>query len=285
MSWLGAAVSRIQDIREALDNELASAKLNTKIGLVVESEEAGSLGLGANLRKVENTDGSKQNLEKVYEGVGTVQLKPGEKISAHTFDRPNLNLTQFVDYLTREIAYSVGVSPEVIWSMSGLNGTATRSALQDADTFFAGVRLIIEQQFCARFWRYAIWQFIKSGKLPYPGNDWFRVSFVNPPKVSIDFGRDSKSMLDLVRAGLLSRRKYHNSLGEDSETQMDDVIREAARRKKRIAEIAAEEGVELSEREIFPPAPGAADPGKDSSQSQDEDEEEDEEDAETEDDE
>jgi capsid protein len=190
-------------------------------------------------------------------GAGTVQLKPGEKIIPHTFDRPNSNLPTYVDYLSREIAYTIGVSPEVIWSMSGLGGTATRAAMQDADTFFGGVRLIIEQQFCVRFWRYATWHFIKSGLLPMV-DDWFRVRFVPPPKVSVDFGRDSKAMLDLVRAGLLSPRAYFNALGQDVDDETDDIIRGAAKRKKRIADIAAEEGVELSYTEVFPPAPGAA---------------------------
>jgi hypothetical protein len=49
-------------------------------------------------------------------------------------------------------------------------------------------------------------------------------------------------------------------LGEDSETQMEDIIREAARRKKMVVEIAAEEGVELTLQEVFPPAPGASVP-------------------------
>jgi capsid protein len=179
---------------------------------------------------------------------------------AHTFDRPNTNLPTFVDYLTREIAYSIGVSPEVIWQLGSLGGTATRAALQDADVFFQSVRSIIENQFCQRFWRYALWHAIQTGELPDPGNDWFRVSFVSPPKISVDFGRDSRAMLELVRAGLLSRRKYHNMLGEDADTQMEDIIREAARRKKMVQEIASEEGVELTLQEVFPPAPGAAVP-------------------------
>ena len=260
ISWLGAAVSRIQDIREALDNELASAKLNTKIGLVIESDNAGTMGLGSQLQVATDGSGNTQNIEKVFQGVGSVHLRKGESLKAHTFDRPNTNLPTFVDYLTREIAYSIGVSPEVIWQLGSLGGTATRAALQDADVFFQSVRTIVENQFCQRFWRYAVWHAIQTGELPDPGNDWFRVAFVSPPKISVDFGRDSRAMLELVRAGLLSRRKYHNMLGEDSETQMEDIIREAARRKKMVVEIAAEEGVELTLQEVFPPAPGAAVP-------------------------
>jgi lambda family phage portal protein len=257
VSWLASAVSRIQDIREALDNELSSAKLNSKVALILESEK-GTTGLGAGISRVSAGGDSTVALDKLVPGVGAVQLAKGETLKAHQFDRPNSNLPTFIDYLTREIAYSVGVSPEVIWSLAGLGGTASRAALMDADVFFGGVRSLVEQQFCVRFWRYAIWHFIRNGDLPYPGDDWFRVSFVPPQKTSVDIGRDGKLRLELVRAGLLSRRQYFNELGRDSDTETEDIIRDVARRKKAIERISAEEGIELTEAEVFPPAPGAA---------------------------
>jgi lambda family phage portal protein len=260
VSWIGTAIAQIQDIREILANELSSVKLNTKIGLVIESDNAGTMGLGSQLATSTDSQGNEQKIEKIFQGVGSVQLRKGETLKAHAFDRPNNNLTQFLDYHIKEICYNVGTSPEVLLNHGNLGGTAIRAALQDADVFFSGVRNIIENQFCVRFWRYAIWHAIQKGELDDPGNDWFRVSFVSPPRVSVDFGRDSRALMELVRAGLLSRRKYHNMLGEDADTQMEDIIREAARRKKMVEQIATEEGVELTLQEIFPPAPGAAAP-------------------------
>jgi len=74
----------------------------------------------------------------------------------------------------------------------------------------------------------------------------------------VDFGRDSRALLELVRAGLLSPRAYFNALGQDVDEQTDDIIRGMAKRKKRVEEISAEEGVELEYEEVFPPAPGSA---------------------------
>jgi hypothetical protein len=76
--------------------------------------------------------------------------------------------------------------------------------------------------------------------------------------LTVDNGRDGRLRLELVRAGLLSRRQYFNELGQDAEQQTEDIIRDAARRKQAIEHIAAEEGVTLTEAEVFPPAPGAA---------------------------
>lgn len=262
ISWLGAAISRIQDMREAMDNELLAAKLNTKVALVIESEDAGSSGLGAGLRRQSYGANSEDALkmDKLIPGVGSVQLKPGEKLAAHEFDRPNTNLQTFIDHLCRECAYSVGVSPEIIWSMAGLGGTASRSALIDAEVFFASIRSMIENQFCVRFWRYAVWDMIQKGEVPYPGDDWFQVSFIPPQRLTVDSGRDGKLRMDLVHNGLLSRRQYFNELGQDVDKHTDDIIRDAARRKKRVAEIAGEEGVELSVMEVFPPPPGSTQP-------------------------
>jgi lambda family phage portal protein len=277
ISWLASAVARLQDIREALDNELSAAKLNSKIALTIESQN-GAVGLGAGISRAQVGSSDNVQLDKLVPGVGTVQLKPGESIKAHSFDRPNTNLPVFVDYLSREVAYAIGVSPEVVWSLAGLGGTASRAALQDADVFFGSVRLIVEQQFCVRFWRYALWHFMRQGLLEYPGDDWFRVSFVPPQKASVDIGRDGKLRLDLVRAGLLSRRQYFNELGRDSDTETEDIIRDVARRKKAIERIAKEEGIELTEQEVFPPAPGAAPVMPAPMQQQEESEEEDAED-------
>ncbi len=259
VSWLGTAVARVQDILKMDNTELAAAMLNAKVAFTIESENAGNIGLGSHLRKEIASDAQTEiKRDVLIDGAGSLQLKPGEKMHAHEFNRPNSNYIAFRDALTRELAYSVGVSPEIIWNMAGLGGTASRQALIDADTFFGSIRRIVEYSICMRFWRFAIWRAIKAGILAYPGDDWHRVAWVGPQKLTVDNGRDGRLRLELVRAGLLSRRQYFNELGQDAEQQTEDIIRDAARRKKMIERIAAEEGVTLTEQEVFPPAPGAA---------------------------
>lgn len=255
VSWLGTAVSRFQAMREMFELEIAAVRLNQKVGITVESE-SGNVGLGSTITR-DLPDGSKMQVDELFPGVGMLKLKKGERAVAHEFNRPNQNFRDFIGMLARECAYSVGVSPEIIWDMAGLGGTASRQALIDADVFFGSIRLLVETRFCSRFWRYAIWHAMKAGELPYPGEDWFRCSWVGPQKLTVDNGRDGRLRLELVRAGLLSRRQYFNELGQDSEQETEDIIRDAARRKKLIDRIAAEEGVTLTEQEVFPPAPGS----------------------------
>jgi hypothetical protein len=63
-------------------------------------------------------------------------------------------------------------------------------------------------------------------------------------------------MSDLMQRGQISPQRYYALQGLDADTQDADIIRFAARRKKLIAEIAKEEGVELTVADVFPPAPG-----------------------------
>lgn len=256
VSWLGTAVNRFQAMREMFELEIGAVRLNQKVGITIESEQ-GNAGLGGTIERT-MPDGSKVKVEELLPGVGTLKLNKGEKAVAHEFNRPNANFQAFIEMLSRECAYSVGVSPEIIWNMAGLGGTASRQALIDADVFFGSIRLLLETRFCARFWRYAIWHAMKAGEIPYPGEDWHRCAWVGPQKLTVDNGRDGRLRLELVRAGLLSRRQYFNELGQDAEQQTEDIIRDAARRKKMMERIAAEEGVTLTEQEVFPPAPGAA---------------------------
>ena len=257
VSWLCSSVHRIQDLREMMESEQLAAKMNSKIGLVIESPDAGNIGLGSSMRKVTTASSSDTvTLDRLTSGVGSVQLKPGEKLQAHTFDRPNVNFSSWTEFMIREIAWSCGISPELLWNMSGVGGAVARHILQDAEVFFADIRQMLEYQYCRRFWRYWIWHAIKAGDLPYPGDDWWRVDWISPQKLTVDNGRDGKLRLDLVRAGLLSRKRYFAELGQDNEDELEDVIRDACLRKKMVGEIALEMGVEMTPDEVFPPAPG-----------------------------
>jgi hypothetical protein len=93
--------------------------------------------------------------------------------------------------------------------------------------------------------------------MPNDGSDWWRCEFTAPQKVSVDIGRDGRLYSDMLLRGQISPQDFYNMQGKDHDKVLDDTIRAAVRRKKRVAEIAAEEGVEISVNEVFPPAPGS----------------------------
>lgn len=258
-SWLARAANHMQDISETLGYEKMSAKLGASLAFVIESPEAGNVGLGSRIVKQNAGTDKEITVDEMIGGSTIPHIKPGEKITSFNNLHPNQNLETFFNYLVRDIAYGVGVSPEFLWNITSAGGANTRWVLEDAAVFIREIQDIIIQSFAAPFWRFWIWQEIQAGRLEMPndGEDWWRCDFTPPQRVSVDFGRDGRLMSDLLLRGQISPQRYYALQGLDADKQDEDTIRFAARRKKLIAQISQEEGVELTVADVFPPAPGS----------------------------
>jgi capsid protein len=256
--WLHRAADHLQDITEILGFEKMSAKLGSSLAFVITSPEAGQIGLGASLQKVQASGGSITK-DTLTEGSIIPQLKPGERIESFNNAHPSANLDTFLKYLRRDIAHGFNMPAAVLFDPEEAGGATMRFAMEDAAKTIARIQEIIIQQFAAPFWRFWIWQEIQNGRLQMPndGADWWRVSFTAPQKVSVDIGRDGRLFSDMIVRGQKSPQDFYNMQGQDHDTVQDEIIRAAIRRKKRVAEIAAEEGVEITVTEVFPPAPGS----------------------------
>ena len=250
-SWLARASNHLQDISEILGFEKASFKMNAQVAFVITSPDAGNIGLGASRNKIPTGTGG-VTVDSLYNSSGVPQLQPGEKIESFTNTHPNTNFKAFLDYLMRDIAWGMGISPELLWDVAGAGGANTRYLLEDSNVFFRECQSVIREQFCRPFWTFWVWNEIESGRLENPGDDWWRCDWIAPKPPSVDLGRDGKLYLSLVQAGLMSRKRYHNMMGLDDETEEDDMINAASRLKAKCA--AA--GLHVSE--VIPPMPGAA---------------------------
>lgn len=250
-SWLARASNHLQDISEILSYEKTSFKLNSQVAFVITSPEAGSIGLGVSRAKQDAGTGN-VTIDNLYNASGIPQLKPGEKLESFSNLHPNTNFQNFLDYLMRDIAWGMGISPELLWNITDAGGANTRYLLEDANIFFRECQSVIREQFCRPFWTFWVWNEIESGRLPYPGDDWWRCEWIAPKPPSVDLGRDGKLYMNLVQAGLLSRKRYNNMMGLDDQQEEDDMIAAA----KRLKEKCAAAGLSVSE--VIPPMPGAA---------------------------
>jgi len=258
-SWLARAANTLQDISEYLAFEKQSAKIGASMALVITSPEAGQIGLGSSLVKGASSSSQQpMTVDALTNGSILPQLKPGEKIESLVNNHPSGNMKEFLDTLRQEIAVGLGFSSSFLYDTTDAGGANQRWILEEAASALDEIRDIITQNFAAPFWRFWIWQEISSGRLPMPndGSDWWRVDFTPPARLSVDFGRDGRLMSDLLLRGQISPQRYYALQGLDADTQDADIIRFAARRKKLVAEIAKEEGVDLTVTEVFPPAPG-----------------------------
>lgn len=258
---LAHAVNHLHDMTDILSFTKGSFKLASQIALVIETAEAGKVGLGAFKTGVSVTTSSGSTTsvshDKMYPLAGHVGLKPGEKITTLENQHPGQSFEPFMRYLTREVAWGIGISPELLWDITETGGANVRLVLASDQIFFEKLQQLLINQFCRRFYIFWLWHEIKAARIAYPGDDWWRHDWLTPAKLTVDFTKDGKLLADLVDRGLLSPERYYGMQGLDAETEELDVIRRRARRKVMVEEIAAEEGIELTVQECFPPPPGA----------------------------
>ena len=172
-------------------------------------------------------------------------------------EHPGAFFDPFMNFLIRDIAMGIGISPELLWNLTTTGGAVVRGVFATDQVFLDSLQELLINQFCRRYWIFWLWHEIKAGRFAYPGDDWWKHAWVKPARITVDFTKDGKLLADLCDLGLLSPDRYYGMQGLDAETQELDVIRRRARRKKQVEEVSVEEGVELTVEECFPPPPGA----------------------------
>ena len=258
-SWLARAANHIYDIQEILSYAKTSEKLNSQVAYVITSPAPIAMGMAAG-GGGGSTASAQPVIEAAFNQVGIPRLKPGEKVESFKREGQSDNFETFLTYLMRDVAWGIGISPELLWDITGAGGANTRFLLEDAAVFFRELQDLLVNNFCRPFYRFWLWSEIEAGRITHPGPNWHRCEWTPPPRVTVDFGRDGKLMADLVDKGLMSEKRYYSLQGLFADKETADKIRHAARRKKLVAQIAKDEGVELTVAEVFPPAPGSPAP-------------------------
>ena len=252
-SWLSRAALHLHDMADIIAFTKQTFKLASQPAFIIESPDAGQIGMGAALKRVDGVAGGSVTLDKLYASSGVVQLPPGSKLQQFKNEHPGANFQSFLDYLARDISWGIGLSPEMLWSIAGIGGANTRYVLADAQVFFNELQEWLINGFCRRFYKFWVWHEIQAGRLPMI-EDWWRVDFIPPARVTVDFGRDTAALLNIVRSGSMSPRRFAEMHGMDEETEEDSAIATALRRKEKC------EAAGLSVLEVFPPAPGSPAP-------------------------
>ena len=252
-SWLARAANHLQDISEILSFEKQSTKLNAQVAYVLTSQDP-STGMSAR-RTASSPD--TVNVDSLFNSSAVARLKTNEKLESFRSEHPNENFEAFLNYLMRDISWGIGISPELLWSIAGIGGANTRFVLEDAAIFFRELQSLLENKFCRPFYKFWLWSEIQAGRIKYPGEGWWKCDWIPPQKITVDIGRDGRLMSELLSRGQMSPQRYYNLQGLFADKEDDDTIRFHARRKKRVEEISAEEGVDMTVAEVFPPAPGS----------------------------
>jgi lambda family phage portal protein len=250
VSWFHNVILNTQDLAEILAFTKGAFKAASQIGLIITSNE--QVRLGGGLSTVNGTPdpatgtSTPVTLETVYNGTLTPKLKPGESVTTLKNDLPGTSFEPFIKHLVGDIALGMGLPPEALMIATGAAGTEFRGFLEVAQNYLERLQQMLIDQFCRRYWKYWVWQEIKSGRLSYPGDDWWRHEWVTPRKITVDNGRDGRLYAELLDKGYMSWERYCNILGLDAESEEDDILATYLRRREKCK--AA--GVDVSQ--VFP---------------------------------
>lgn len=214
------ALNTIRDIHETLDAEKLGVKINSTLAMIIKVAQ-GEAATSQNWFGPQGTltvGGEDLKLDRLLGGA-IPRLMPGEDISSHKSDRPSPTFTGFLEYLLRDCANGLGVPWEFVWDASKLGGSTNRLAIHKAQRKFEERQATLIK-LCSRDWRYVVAKGAKRGDLPYD-DDWWRVRWQTPRKITVDEGRDAKENRNDIFAGLRTVAKDAGERGEDWEDERD----------------------------------------------------------------
>ncbi len=141
---------------------------------------------------------------------------------------PHPNNLSLIEFLIRDIAWGVGLSPEILWNIAALGGANTRFVLADAQGWIEEQQAELVRLYNSRVWVYTIAKAMKNGRLPRCQDpEWWKHKWIRPPRLTVDFGRDGKLHLEMLKMGAINYSRLLGWQGEDFEhhttTWLDEI--------------------------------------------------------------
>ncbi len=259
---LAHAVNNLLDVNEIQSFVKQGVKISNRVGyyLADKGEPRSSSGIGGAISgavsQMKDSQGNEIQLEDVYgEGGEIPNVPPGKELRLLADQRPHPNTLGFLDFLIRDIAWGIGIGPELLWNISTLGGANTRFILADAQGWIEEQQQMLVDQYLQRIWAYTIAKEIKAGELRAPFDpDWMlKMGWITPPRVTVDFGRDGKLHMEQMRSGMLTFKQFYGWKGQTWKPQVEQWIDERAHMRQYAAE---QHGLSMAEiMETLPKKP------------------------------
>jgi lambda family phage portal protein len=248
LPWAYHGLNSAIDMLDLNSLEKAAVKLHSTMAGVIRKRvgDAGRSGFTGDLkrRSVPSSSGDGKQKVVAFEnfagGAAILQLGLDEEFNLFTSARPSSTWIGFMDYLVRDIAYGFGVSPEFIWSVSGLGGANTRFILEDSKWFFEEIQDLLIDVFCQRVYVWVIARAMKRNELPSCGDPyWWKARWQRPPKVTVDQGREGNLEIERLRNGMTTWDDYYGSRGK----AWDKVLAQRVEELKTVMDMCEASGV------------------------------------------
>jgi capsid protein len=238
------AINHLIDISEILADVKLTIKVAAQMGLYLKTASPSANGhygahaIGSGLRNetVAAASGSGETalpertvqVEDFYRAQGGLaNLPTGADIGTIQDTRPHPNMLALTDYLVRDIAWGVGVAPELLWNIEKLRGANNRLVNSDLDRWIA--RKLLRQKTWVRKLR-ATWisQEIQAGRIPPPPPDakYWRAAFIPQASLTADKGRIGSLNIELIKNRMLSLADYYAEGGKDWWAELKQIAKE-----------------------------------------------------------
>jgi hypothetical protein len=170
----------------------------------------------------------------------------GAKLEQIKHDSPGDMWENFHDRLLRNAVIGASWSYAMVWKPTG-QGTAERADVLRARRAIAKRQRILNM-WARRVVSYAYSIAEQNGKVPTLDRPtaW---SFTKPPQLTVDDGREQRSIIEAWRAGLLNRTQAVEAMGRTIEEHEDERARETYLRKLRAREWSRD-GITVEDREM-----------------------------------
>lgn len=230
------------DIMDTKGLEIATRKLHSFLAMVIRKETGPGIGAGGltgqlqSLLNVTPTgdQGSQVEVtnaigENIYAGGAIKHLGVNEQLQVLTSTRETANIVEFLNWLMRDLAVGAGLPIELIWNMADLGGANSRIVLSDGQWFFDSIQDKINDCFNYRVWVWWLSVMIDNGEIKPPDDpEWWKVSWMGPPKLTADAGRAMTAEIAALEAGFGTWEDYYAARGQNWKPKTTQRIVEVA---------------------------------------------------------
>lgn len=228
---LAHAINNILDVTEIRGFWKHGLKTTAMVGWYLAARDAAQVkGVGQvlgphNTREVTNADGQKITVKDIVAGAGQLVDVGFRDIKTVHDERPHPNSEALLQEIVRDIAWGSGLSPDVLWNIAALGGANSRFVLADAQGFIDSEQDDLFTLSIKRDWHITIAKDINTGNLREPNTGpgtWLgKVSYIPPKRVTVDYGRDGKLMLEQLARGALGHERWFGMQGQDAREETE----------------------------------------------------------------
>jgi capsid protein len=235
------ALNHMVDISEILADVKLTIKVASQMGLYLKNAEQNSGGhMGASavqgslrnekhpLATGEETPDKEIRVNDIYRAEGGIaNLPKGTDVGILHDARPHPNQINLIDHLVRDIAWGVGVAPEILWNIETLRGANNRLVNADLNRWISCRHLRL-RAWMKKFRSLWIANEITAGRLPEPPGkaEFWKCTWLPQGSLTADKGREGKLNIELIHNNMRSLATHYGEEGADWQEELRQISKE-----------------------------------------------------------